>query len=84
MSQEISQDDTFCIHCGESSHLPDNCPFNQEYDGQLENTHYHKAGSSLEEETRPIKQSDFGESVGLALNRALESGHKLSCDGGKV
>jgi len=52
MSQEISQDDTFCIHCGETSHSPDNCPFNQEYDGQLETEHHHKIARDLAREEK--------------------------------
>ena len=83
MSQKISQDD-FCMTCGEI-HTTDNCPFNQEYDGQLENEHHHKiARNEAQEENGAVEQSSFGESVGLALNRAFESRHRQSGDGNKV
>jgi len=81
----VNASETFCATCGEIGHMKADCPFTEQYDGEFEIEHHHKiARSAIEKEDGTTQQSRFGESVGLALHRALEPGHQLSGDGDKI
>jgi len=74
MSQHF---DNYCDSCGICDHVTRDCPFAEEYDGQLQNEHHHKIqpGNENQEEIKPTNAGSFGESIGLAFNRALERRH---------